>query len=174
VEKENGCFNSGYFPSYYQTLLGISLVSYLTSLPSDEFLHIHRTVAMSALVWVLASLFRGKKLLPGSKPLAPVLLSRLRAADPASVIPRGQPLCAQANRKKGDPGMDTRRSFTSLMANPKLSYPIGWLNQFREFDQQGIPFVPWWSAAVHLSAPPGLFGSWPEPSPQMHIQMLNS
>ena len=45
-------------------------------------------------------------------------------------------------RKPGDPG----KGFTAVVyfthGEPETYNPIGWLNQFREFDEQGISFVP--------------------------------
>ncbi len=51
-------------PFILSMLLGISVVSYLTVSPLQMSFYLFiTTVVMSALVWVLASLFRGKNLL---------------------------------------------------------------------------------------------------------------
>ena len=53
-------------PIVLSTLLGISLVNYLTVSPLQMSFYIFiATMAMSALVWVLASLFQGANALAG-------------------------------------------------------------------------------------------------------------
>jgi len=54
--------------------------------------------------------------------------------------PRTSP---ELTRQPGDPG----KGFTAVVyfthGEPETYDPIGWINQFREFDEQGIRFVPW-------------------------------
>ncbi len=49
----------------------------------------------------------------------------------------------ELTRQPGDPG----KGFTAVIyfthGEPETYDPIGWVNQFREFDEQKIPFVPW-------------------------------
>jgi len=45
-------------------------------------------------------------------------------------------------RKKGDPGLGHTAVVYFTHGEPETYDPIGWINQFNEFDEQGIPFVP--------------------------------
>jgi len=45
-------------------------------------------------------------------------------------------------RQKGDPGDGHSAVIYFTHGEPETYDPIGWLNQFREFDEQRIPFVP--------------------------------
>ncbi len=45
-------------------------------------------------------------------------------------------------RQKGDPGDGHTAVIYFTHGEPETYDPIGWLNQFREFDEQRIPFVP--------------------------------
>ena len=45
-------------------------------------------------------------------------------------------------RQKGDPGNGHTAVIYFTHGEPETYDPIGWLNQFREFDEQRIPFVP--------------------------------
>jgi len=53
--------------------------------------------------------------------------------------PRRVPLLT---RQKGDPGDGHTAIIYFTHGEPETYDPIGWLNQFREFDEQKIPFVP--------------------------------
>ncbi len=53
--------------------------------------------------------------------------------------PRQVPLLT---RQKGDPGDGHTAVIYFTHGEPETYDPIGWLNQFREFDEQSIPFVP--------------------------------
>ena len=119
-------------------------MGYLTVHPLQMSFYIFiATVAMSALVWVLASLFRGKKR------LLAVGLSLLFFS--AGYGLRTQQVFSQEDsrpvpkltRLKGNPGDGHTAVIYVTHGEPETFNPIGWLNQFREFDQQGIAFVPW-------------------------------
>jgi protoheme ferro-lyase len=45
-------------------------------------------------------------------------------------------------RKTGDPGLGHTAVVYFAHGEPETYDPIGWINQFNEFDEQGIPFVP--------------------------------
>jgi protoheme ferro-lyase len=45
-------------------------------------------------------------------------------------------------RSKGDPGLGHTAVVYFTHGEPETYDPIGWINQFREFDKQGIAFVP--------------------------------
>lgn len=48
----------------------------------------------------------------------------------------------ELTRQKGDPGLGHTAVIYFTHGEPETYDPIGWLNQFREFDEQKIPFVP--------------------------------
>jgi hypothetical protein len=48
----------------------------------------------------------------------------------------------QLTRAKGNRGPGHTGVSYSAHGEPETCDPIGWINQFNEFDEQGIPFVP--------------------------------
>jgi len=101
------------------------------------------TLAMSALVWVLASLFRGEELLLAVC-LSLLFFSAGYGLRTQQVLSHEDSRSApKLTRLKGDPGDGHTAVIYFTHGEPETYNPIGWLNQFREFDQQGIPFVPW-------------------------------
>jgi sirohydrochlorin ferrochelatase len=48
----------------------------------------------------------------------------------------------ELTRAIGDPGLGHTAVVYFTHGEPETYDPIGWINQFREFDEQGIPFVP--------------------------------
>jgi protoheme ferro-lyase len=48
----------------------------------------------------------------------------------------------ELTRAKGDPGDGHTAVVYFTHGEPETYDPIGWINQFNEFDEQGIPFVP--------------------------------
>jgi sirohydrochlorin ferrochelatase len=48
----------------------------------------------------------------------------------------------ELKRLKGDPGLGHTAVIYFTHGEPETYDPIGWLNQFNEFDEQGIPFIP--------------------------------
>jgi len=161
-------------PIILSTLLGISLVSYLTVSPLQMSFYIFiATVAMSALVWVLASLFRGKKLLLAVS-LSLLFFSAGYGLRTQQVLSHEDSRSApKLTRLKGDPGDGHTAVIYFTHGEPETFNPIGWLNQFREFDQQGIPFVPWMVRPLFIFQ---LRQAYLEVGQshhrQMHIQML--
>jgi len=51
--------------------------------------------------------------------------------------------CPELTRQPGDPGTGHTAVIYFTHGEPETYDPIGWINQFREFDEQRIPFVPW-------------------------------
>ena len=58
----------------------------------------------------------------------------LNREDPRSV--------PDLSRKAGDPGDGHTAIVYFTHGEPETYNPIGWINQFNEFDEQGIKFVP--------------------------------
>ena len=48
----------------------------------------------------------------------------------------------ELTRSKDDPGLGHTAVIYFTHGEPETYDPIGWINQFNEFDEQGIPFVP--------------------------------
>jgi sirohydrochlorin ferrochelatase len=48
----------------------------------------------------------------------------------------------ELTRRPDDPGLGHTAIVYFTHGEPELYDPIGWINQFREFDEQGVPFVP--------------------------------
>jgi protoheme ferro-lyase len=125
-------------------LSGIFLVNYLTVHPlemSGQLLL--TTIASFAAIAIVAWKFRGKQL------IAVLVLSLIafgvgyllrtnavlaREEDPQALPP--------ITRARSDPGDGHTAVIYLTHGEPPTYNPIGWLNQFREFDEQGIPFVP--------------------------------
>ena len=78
--------------------------------------------------------------------------------DPQSLPP--------ITRARTDPGDGHTAVIYLTHGEPPTYNPIGWLNQFREFDEQGIPFVPVFARPFFLlPAAQQVSGSRPKPSP---------
>jgi protoheme ferro-lyase len=123
---------------------GIFLVNYLTVHPLEMSGQLLLTaVAAFGVIAVLAWKFRGKRL------VAVVALSLIAFAVGYSLRtntvlaheedPQSLP---SITRAKTDPGDGHTAVVYLTHGEPPTYNPIGWLNQFREFDEQGIPFVP--------------------------------
>jgi protoheme ferro-lyase len=55
-------------------------------------------------------------------------------------------------RQRGDPGKGHTAVVYFTHGEPETYDPIGWINQFREFDEQKIPFVPFLARPFFLKA----------------------
>jgi len=99
-------------------------------------------LAALLLVDVLATSFRGAQLpiagslsagfaLAGYTVMTYTLLSR---EDPRPI--------PKITRAKGDPGLGHTAVVYFTHGEPETYDPIGWIKQFREFDEQGVRFVP--------------------------------
>ena len=53
-------------------------------------------------------------------------------------------------RQRGDPGLGHTAVVYFTHGEPETYDPIGWINQFREFDEQKIPFVPFLVRPIFL------------------------
>ena len=156
--------------------LGILYVHFLTVHPLKMSRYLFATsLFLFALLVALAVSFRGKEFLiaiplslgfflAGYIAMTPVVLAR---EDPRPV--------PELTRVKGDPGLGHTAVVYFTHGEPETYDPIGWINQFNEFDEQGIPFVP-------LVARPFFFHQLRKKYLQvgrsdhhkMHAQMINS
>ncbi|MGD8903942.1 MAG: hypothetical protein PVI67_10290, partial [Anaerolineae bacterium] len=125
------------------SLLGALVVQYLTVHPLQmSWYLLAASTVFFALVATLAVLLRGRPLLI-AVPLALVLFfagyvfmtRAFLAREDARPVP-------QLTRTKDDPGLGHTAVVYFTHGEPETYDPIGWINQFNEFDEQGIAFVP--------------------------------
>jgi protoheme ferro-lyase len=81
----------------------------------------------------------------------------------------------ELTREKGDPGDGHTAVVYFTHGEPETYDPIGWINQFNEFDEQGIAFVPVIARPIFIHQLRNAYlkvGS--SHHRQMHLQMLQS
>ena len=122
---------------------GWFLVFYLTADP----IKIARALLLTAvplflLLWLAVSQFQGAAL-AGAAGVGIVGLLLGYAANTSRVLRRADDrYVPELTRAVGDPGDGHTGVIYFTHGEPETYDPIGWLNQFREFDNQGIAFVP--------------------------------
>lgn len=89
------------------------------------------------------------------------------------VLGRDDPRAVPAlTRQPGDPGAGFTAVVYFTHGEPETYDPIGWLNQFREFDEQGIAFVPFLARPFFItSLRNGYLKIGSSHHRQMHMQM---
>jgi protoheme ferro-lyase len=124
-------------------LIGFLLVSYLTVHPLKMSLYLFLTsLLLFILLVVLSKAFLGRKLIVAI-PLCLVFFvvgyyfetHRFLSRDDPRPIPK-------ITRAKGDLGKGHTAVVYFTHGEPETYDPIGWINQFREFDKQKIKFIP--------------------------------
>ena len=123
--------------------LGVLTVQYLTVHPISMSLYLLAVCTVFfILVVVLAVGFRGKMLLV-AVPLVLVLFAVGYLATTRSFLAREdlRPI-PELTRAADDPGLGHTAIVYFTHGEPETYDPIGWINQFNEFDKQGIAFVP--------------------------------
>lgn len=81
----------------------------------------------------------------------------------------------ELTRAKGDPGDGHTAVIYFTHGEPETYNPIGWINQFNEFDEQRIPFVPLIARPLFIyQLRNGYLKVGSSHHRQMHIQMLQS
>jgi hypothetical protein len=124
-------------------LLGISYVRFLTVHPLRIGMYaFFSTWFFLSLLGVIVMRFAGwSMLLAAIVSLLLFLLGylgmtkRLLARQDPRPVPK-------LTRQKGDPGLGHTAVIYFTHGEPETYDPIGWINQFREFDQQKVAFVP--------------------------------
>ena len=124
-------------------LLGMLFVQYLSVHPLQMSFYLFAVCAvLFALIVVLKVGFQRTSLLlaillslgvfiVGHLSMTKIILAR---DDPRPV--------PELTRKPGDPGLGHTAVIYFTHGEPETYNPIGWINQFNEFDDQGIDFVP--------------------------------
>jgi sirohydrochlorin ferrochelatase len=132
-----------FFPIAVSFLFGISLIQYMTANPVRMSLYLFiACILLFADLVMLARYFQGQQLfiaVPGcvASFLGGYCLMTYRflSRDDPRPVP-------EIKRSKGDPGRGHTAVVYFTHGEPELYDPIGWINQFREFDEQGIKFIP--------------------------------
>ena len=124
-------------------LLGTLVVRYLTVHPLRMSAYLLAAcIVLFALVAVFVMGFRGRVLLIAI-PLALLLFLTGYVVMTRSFLAREDPRpIPEVTREKGDPGLGHTAVVYFTHGEPETYDPIGWINQFNEFDEQGISFVP--------------------------------
>jgi sirohydrochlorin ferrochelatase len=143
------------FPSLalLSLLFGVFLIGYLTAHPLRMSLFLFATtISLIGIILLISSRFHGPAVWTASSTalicaIAGYLLAArnvLNREDSRSI-----PKCI---RKVDDPGLGHTAVIYFTHGEPETYDPIGWLNQFREFDEQKIPFVPFFARPFFLFA----------------------
>jgi protoheme ferro-lyase len=124
-------------------LLGFLFVQYLSVHPLQMSLYLLAScVVLFIFVVFLAKSFKGTSL------LIAVLLSLGvfvfgQYLTTKAILNREDPrLVPELTRTPGDPGSGHTAVVYFTHGEPQTYNPIGWINQFNEFDEQGIDFIP--------------------------------
>ena len=124
-------------------LLGVLFVQYLSVHPIQMSLYLFATcVVLFLLIMVLITGFQRRSLffaillslgvfVVGHLSMTKIILAR---DDPRTV--------PELTRVPGDPGLGHTAVVYFTHGEPETYNPIGWINQFNEFDEQGIAFIP--------------------------------
>jgi protoheme ferro-lyase len=157
-------------------LTGVLLAFYLTTHPlqmSRALLGL--CLSGFLLVLVLATRFHGLYLLSGCT-LSVVCALVGYAGASRVVLSREDTRSVPAiTRQKGDRGLGHTAVVYFTHGEPETYDPIGWINQFREFDEQGIPFVPFLIRPLFLNKLRAKYLQVGKSDHrQMHTEMLKS
>lgn len=157
--------------------LGVLVVEYMTVHPlrMNLFLLLSAIAAFALVVFIVVG-FGGNRLLP-------LTLVIIAVAFVAGYLLRTRLLLAREDdrpvpaltREKGDPGNSHTAIVYFAHGEPETFNPIGWINQFNEFDAQGIAFVPTIARPFFIHQLRNAYlkvGS--SHHRQMHMQMLQS
>ena len=157
--------------------LGVLVVDYMTVHPlrMNVFLFVSSVLAFILIAFVVVSF--------GSQRLLPFALGIISVTFLAGYLLRTKLLLAREDnrpvpeltRAKGDPGDGHTAIVYFTHGEPETYDPIGWINQFNEFDDQRIAFVPTIARPFFIHQLRNAYlkvGS--SHHRQMHIQMLQS
>lgn len=156
--------------------LGVFLVNFLTVHPLQMSLNLFiASLAFFSLIWILASRFRGKKLALAIV-LSILFFSTGYGLRTAQVLAHQDSRdVPKLTREPGDPGDGHTAIVYFTHGEPETYNPIGWLNQFREFDEQGISFVPFVARPLFIyQLRDAYLKVGQSHHRQMHFQMIKS
>jgi hypothetical protein len=123
--------------------LGLLVVQFLTVHPTRMNWYLLAVcLVLFGLLVVLALGFRGRVLLIAI-PLVLVLFAAGYVIMTRSFLAQEDPRpIPELTRARDDPGLGHTAVVYFTHGEPETYDPIGWINQFNEFDEQDIPFVP--------------------------------
>ena len=157
-------------------LLGVLFVQYLSVHPLQMSFYLFSTcVVLFILILVLKAGFQGASRLIASL-LTVVAFISGHLAMTKIILVREDPRPVPAlTREPGDPGLGHIAVVYFTHGEPETYNPIGWINQFNEFDEQGIAFIPMIARPFFFNA---LRNSYLEVGKSnhrfMHQQMIDS
>ena len=124
-------------------VLGVFLVQYMTIHPLQMSLFLVLTLtALFALIILIAKGFQGKQL-PIAIILSVVLFISGYAVMTQIFLSREDPrFVPELTRAPGEPGDGHTAVIYFTHGEPSTYNPISWINQFKEFDEQEIDFIP--------------------------------
>jgi protoheme ferro-lyase len=125
-------------------LLGFLVVEYMTVHPLEMSTYLLLSAIVGFAICVLIALgFAHKRLLPIALVVTVVaFLAGFTITTEAFLAREDNRPVPELIRAKGDPGDGHTAVIYFTHGEPETYDPIGWINQFNEFDDQGIPFVP--------------------------------
>jgi len=125
-------------------LLGFLVVEYMTVHPLEMSTYLLLSAIVGFAICVLIALgFAHKRLLPIALVVTVVaFLAGYTITTEAFLAREDKRPVPELIRAKGDPGDGHTAVIYFTHGEPETYDPIGWINQFNEFDDQGIPFVP--------------------------------
>ena len=124
-------------------LLGVLFVQYLAVHPLQMSLYLFATcVVLFILIVVLKIGFqRASRLMAILLSLGMFIVGHLSMTK--IILTRDDPRhIPELTRSPGDPGLGHTAVVYMTHGEPETYNPIGWINQFNEFDEQGIAFIP--------------------------------
>ncbi len=123
--------------------LGVLLVNYFVVHPLKMSLYLLATVSVGFALLALSALAFRAKLLLLAVPVFLALFVASYVGMTRVVLARDDPRpVPELTRQEGEPGHGHTAVVYFTHGEPETYDPIGWINQFNEFDEQGIPFVP--------------------------------
>jgi protoheme ferro-lyase len=158
-------------------ILGFFVVEYMTVHPLMMSFYLLLSAVVGFIIVVLLVVgFKGKRILPLAVIVAIVafLAGYILRTETFLAREDDRPI-PQLTREKGDPGDGHTAVVYFTHGEPETYDPIGWINQFNEFDRQGIPFVPLVARPFFVHQLRNAYlkvGS--SHHRQMHMQMLQS
>ena len=158
-------------------LLGFFAVEYMTVHPLRMSLFLFlSTLTGVALIFIIIKYFKGKWILPAAIIISlAAFLSSYLISTQVFLATAGDDSLPEITREKGDPGDGHTAVIYFTHGEPETYDPIGWINQFNEFDEQGIQFIPMIARPVFIHQLRSAYLKVGQSHHrQMHLQMLNS
>jgi protoheme ferro-lyase len=158
-------------------LLGWLVVEYMTVHPLQMNLFLFlSTLTAVVLVIIIARFFTSKWTVPLAIFLSLIAITSSYLISTRIFLAEGDDQeLPELTRAKGDPGDGHTAIVYFTHGEPETYNPIGWINQFNEFDRQDIPFVPLIARPIFIHQLRSAYlkvGS--SHHRQMHLQMLTS